>query len=147
MSLSGLWSFIIITVELVLIGAAIFLGIDFVVAGADAFKRIAKLVVGGALLLFWLFAIGAALGIGGGAQAAAISPITLLYLGIGIIALFLFVYIINLVIDWVPFVPAPLKDIIKLIVSAIAVIVMLVIAANALSGGGLMEGHHFRITR
>jgi hypothetical protein len=143
MSLSALWTFIIVTVELILIGAAIFLGIDFVVAGADAFKRIAKLVVGGALLLFWLFAIGAALGIGGGTAAAALSPVALLWLGVGIIALFLFVYIINLVVDWAWFVPAPIKEIVKLVVSAIAIIVMLIIAANTLTGGGLVEGQHF----
>jgi hypothetical protein len=140
MSLTGLWGFVIITFELVIIGAIIFLGIDFVVAGAEQFKRIAKLVVGSALFLYWLFAIGAALGIGGGVAAAAISPVTLLLLGVGIICLFLFVYIINMVIDYVTFIPVPLKDVLKTIISAIAIIIMLYIAANALSGGTLMGG-------
>jgi hypothetical protein len=122
----------------------IFLGIDFVIVAQDAFKRIAKLAVGGALLLYFLFAVGAVLGLGGGTAAAALSPTALLKLAIGIIVLFVVVYIINLVVDW--WAPAPVKEIIKIVVGAIAIVIMLIIAADALSGGSLM-GTQFHLTR
>jgi hypothetical protein len=145
MSASGLWQFLIVCVELLLIGAMIFLGIDFVIVAQDAFKRIAKLAVGGALLLYFLFAVGAVLGLGGGTAAAALSPMALLQLAIGIIVLFVVVYIINLVVDrWAP---EPVKEIIKIVVGAIAIVVMLIIAANALSGGALMQGGQFHLSR
>ena len=144
MSGSGLWQFLIVCVELILIGAMIFLGIDFVIVAQDAFKRIAKLAVGGALLLYFLFAVGAVLGLGGGTAAAALSPTALLKLAIGIIVLFVVVYIINLVVDW--WAPAPVKEIIKIVVGAIAIVIMLIIAADALSGGSLM-GTQFHLTR
>jgi hypothetical protein len=138
MSASGLWQFLIVCVELLLIGAMIFLGIDFVIVAQDAFKRIAKLAVGGALLLYFLFAVGAVLGLGGGTAAVALSPMALLQLAIGIIVLFVVVYIINIVVDrWAP---EPVREVIKIVVGAIAIVVMLIIAANALSGGALVGG-------
>jgi hypothetical protein len=145
MSGSGLWQFLIICVELCLIGAMIFLGIDYVITAQEGFKRIAKLAVGGALLLYFLFAVGAVLGLGGGSAAAAISPMSLLQLAITIIVLFVVIYICTLVVN--RFAPEPVRAIILFVVSAIAIIIMLIVAANVLSGGALMTGagHNFQL--
>jgi hypothetical protein len=139
MSISGLWQFLIVCVELLLIGAIIFVGIDFVVVANDQFKRLAKLVVGGALLLYFLFAVGAVFGFGGGTEALAISPVALIWLGVGIIFLFGLIYIVNMVVDWLA--PEPIKGVIKFIISLIGIILMLAIAANTLSGGALVGAH------
>jgi hypothetical protein len=150
-SLSGIWTFIIVLFELFMLGTIIFLGIDMVIVAEANFKKLAKYVVGAALTLYLLFAIGAAFGISTGVQAVAISPVAFLMLGAGIIGLFLLVYLLNLLIDWAPIIPAGpegnpqggMKGTLKMILGAIAIIIMLYIAADVLSGGSFMAGHNF----
>jgi hypothetical protein len=138
---SGLWQFLIVCVELIFIGGLIFLGIDYVISADANFKRIAKYAVGGALVLYFLFAVGSVF-FGQGSQAAlAVSPVALLQLGIAIIALFVVVYIVNLFVGW--WAPAPAREIILYVVGAVAIIVMMLVAANVLSGGNL--GSSFRL--
>jgi len=140
MSGTGLWNFLIVCVELLLIGAVIFIGIDFVVVAEAQFKRLAKVVVGGALLLYFLFAIGGVFGLGGGNAALAVSPVALIFLGAGIIFLFALVYLANMGVDWLAL--GAIGGVVKFVISVVALLLILVIAANTLSGGALM-GHPF----
>ena len=132
---SGFWQFLVICVELALIGAIIFYGIDAIIEADARFKTIAKYAVGGALLLFFMFAIGAVFGLSGAAHPLVVTPISLLILGAAIIVLFLVVMVINIVVDrWGP---EPARAIIKTIVGALAILVMLLVAADVLSGGSI----------
>jgi hypothetical protein len=139
MSGAGLWQFLVVCVELLLIGALIFVGIDQVISADEKFKRIAKYAVGGALLLYFLVAVGGVLFGGGGAKGLQATPIGLLQLGIAIIVLFLVIYIIELVVN--AFAPEPAKAVIVMVVGAVAIIVMMLVAANVLGGGTLVPGH------
>jgi len=137
MSGGGLWAFLITCVELFFIGAIIFLGIDFVVIANAQFKQIAKYAVGGVLIILFLIAVGAVLGFGGGG-GLSLTPLALIYLAVTIIVLFVVIYIVNIVVS--RFAPEPAKEVILLVVGAVAVIVMLLVAADALTGGGVRSG-------
>ncbi len=135
---SGLFDFLIAIVELVIVGAIIFAGLDFVVTD-ERFKKIARLAIGGVLVLAFLFAIKGVL-FGGGA-GFAISPVGILYFAIGVIVLLVVWYLIIMALDWmaVVFPPiAPIKEAIKFVVSAIMLIVLLLLAADLMFGAGIM---------
>jgi hypothetical protein len=140
MSGQGLMTFVIVIVGLCVIGALIFTAIDFVSAD-ERFKKIAKLAVGGVLLIVFLVAVKNVL-FGGGGEGA-ITPEALINFAIGVIVLLVVWFIIVKVLDWVAgqFPPiAPFKDIIVFVISAIVLIVLLILAADAFFGGGGIGG-------
>ena len=137
---AGLWNFLITIVGLIIIGVVIFTAMDFVVTD-ERFKKIAKMAVGGVLVLALLYAIGGVLGFGGG--GAAITPLGLIYFAVGVIVLLVVWYLItkcfDMAVGWFPPL-GPLKDIIMFVVSAIMLIVLLLMAANLLFGAALGVG-------
>ncbi len=135
---SGLFDFLIAIVELIIVGAIIFAGLDFVVTD-ERFKKIARLAIGGVLVIAFLFAIKAVLFGGGG--AFAISPVGILYFAIGVIVLLVVWYLINMVLDMMAGFFPPLGQFlvaIKFVVSAIMLIVLLLLAADLMFGAGIM---------
>src|ERR1700689_2885744 len=135
---SGLFDFLIAIVELIIVGAIIFAGLDFIVTD-ERFKKIARLAIGGVLVLAFLFAIKAVLFGGGG--AFAISPVGILYFAIGVIVLLCVWYLINLALDFMATFFPPIGAFmvaIKFVVSAIMLIVLLLLAADLLFGAGIM---------
>jgi hypothetical protein len=142
---SGLFDFLIEIVCLIIIGALIFTAIDFITADAR-FKKIAKLAVGGVLLLMFLVSVKGVLFGGGG--AGAITVMGLIYFAIGVIVALVVWIIIDKVLPvlagWFPPM-APALDIIRIVISAIILIVLLLMAANLLFGGGgvgFLSGQH-----
>lgn len=135
---SGLWAFIVELVGLVIIGAIIFAALDYMDVDGR-FKNIAKLAIGGVLVLALLAAIGGVLGFGGG--GAIITPGALIQFAITVIVLLVVWWIIcSWVLPWIAswFPPlAGLMEGIKFIVSAIMLIVLLYAAAALLFGGQL----------
>ncbi len=135
---SGLFDFLIAIVELVIVGAIIFAGLDFVVTD-ERFKKIARLAIGGVLVIAFLFAVKAVLFGGGG--AFTISPVGILYFAIGVIVLLVVWYLINMALDWAAAVFPPIGPFlvaIKFVVSAIMLIVLLLLAADLMFGAGIM---------
>lgn len=146
MSGAGLMDFLITIVGLFIVGALIFTAIEFISTDAR-FKLIAKLAVGGVLVLAFLLAIKAVLFGGGG---AAITLTGLIGFAIGVIVLLVVWFIIDRLIGWCAgwFPPiAPLVDIIRFVVSAIVLIVLLILAADMLFGASIMGGAPFRFDR
>jgi len=135
---SGLFDFVISLFELVIVGVIIFAGLDFI-ATDERFKKIAKLALGGVIVLAFLFAIKGVLFGGGG--AFAITPVGILYFAIGLIILLVVWYLIIIALDaMVGFFPplAPFMEAIKFVISAIMLIVLLLLAADLLFGAGVM---------
>lgn len=130
MSLAGLWSFIVTCVGLAIIVGLIFLIIEMLQVDAG-FKKIARFVVGGAALLMFLIAVGAVLGIGGSPLALKVTPTSIIEFGIGALILLLVLWIIYKVVDRFGFWPTE----IKFLISTIALIIVLVLAEKALTGG------------
>jgi hypothetical protein len=126
--------FLITLVGIIIIGALVFLAIDFI-STDERFKKIAKLAVGGVLLILFLVAVKGVLFGGGGAAITAAGFITF---AIGVIVVLVVWYIITKVLDlilsWVGL--GALRDIILFVVGALVLIVILLLAANMLLGGG-----------
>ncbi len=138
---AGLWNFFLTLVELVIVGAIIFAALEFIVTD-ERFKKIARLAIGGVLVLAFLFSVGAVFGFGGGGGAAfAISPVGLIFFAIGVIVLLVVWYLVLLGIDvivrWFPPLAA-WTDALKFVVSAGVLIVLLLLSADLLFGAGIM---------
>ncbi len=136
--LSGLFTFLVTFVGLVIIVGLIFLAIAIVEA-PEGFKKIARLAVGGVAVLVLLLAVGAALGVGGGGSVA-IDPRSVIEFAIGIIILLVILYIIYRVVDyaftnWLP--GNNFSAEVKYVISAIAIVIILILAGKAIFGGGL----------
>jgi hypothetical protein len=140
---AGLMDFLITLVGLLIVGALIFAAIDFI-STDERFKRLAKLAVGGALILIFLYAIRGVLFGGGG--AAAISVGGLITFAIAVIVVLVVWYLISLFIDTVlgwfksgdpaaAAQPSGLKDPIMFVVGALMLIAILYMAAAILFGG------------
>lgn len=138
MSGSSLWTFVINFVELLICGAIIFAGLDYVMSD-ERFKKIARLALGGVIALAFLFALGGLFGFGGG--AFAISPLGIIYFAIGMILLLVAWRLILLALDAaISFFP-PLgayKDTIIFVLSALMLIMFLLLAADLLFGAGIV---------
>lgn len=128
---AGVINFIINMVVLFAIGIMFFLAIDWI-ALDERFKKIAKVAVGCVLVVIFLMAINSVLFGGGG--TTAISPLSLIEFGIGLIVVLLVLYLVNLVID--RFAPAEIAEPLKYVIAALALIALLAIAGKALFGGG-----------
>lgn len=141
---SGLMDFLIAVVGLCIIVYLIFLALDYI-APDERFKLIGRYAVGGVALLVFLVAIKGVL-FGGSGAGMAISPRAVIEFAIGLIVVMVVLYIIYMVIDRLA--PAELAVPIKYVIGAIALVAILVVAEQALFGGGMGLGSStFRLTR
>lgn len=129
---SALMDFLISVVGLCVIVGLIFLALEKI-APDDWFKKIGRYAVGGAAILAFLAAVKGVL-FGGGALMAS-NPLAVLACAVGIIVLVIVVMIIYMAVE--KFAPAELVVTVKYVIGGIAVIVMLLLAGQALFGGGL----------
>lgn len=140
---SALFDFLISIVVLGIIGALFFAVIDKI-APDPTFRKIARIAVGGVLIVVFLFSIKAVLF--GGAGGIAMTPMSLISFAIGAIVVIVVLYLIDAALTYFggeagigPFINA-----IKYVIGAIALIALLVLFANAIGGGG-MDLAHFRL--
>lgn len=137
---SGLFDFLIDIVGLVIVGAMIFAALEFIATDAR-FKKIARLAVGGILVLLFLLAVKGVLF--GGAGAAVMTPTGILYFAIAVIVILVVWFIIDLALSWCASVFPPISPFmgaIKFVVAALVLIAILVAAANMLLGGSMLGG-------
>ena len=137
-NLSAVFNFFIILVELCVIGALIFAALDFI-ATDERFKRIAKIAVGGVLVVLFMFAVKAVFS--GGEGGMNMTPLGFLYFAVGVILVLLVWYVIDAVLGWIaatwaPFL-APALGIIRFVLAGLMLVVILLIAANVLFGASL----------
>jgi hypothetical protein len=145
-NLSGVFNFFIILVELCVIGALIFAAIDFI-ATDERFKKIAKIAVGGVLVVLFLFAVKAVFS--GGEGGMNLTPLGFLYFAVGVILTLLVWYVIDAILgyiaaSWAPFL-APALGIIRFVLAGLMLVVILLIAANVLFGASI-GGSTFRFS-
>ncbi len=133
---SALFDFLISLVVLGLIAALFFVVIGRI-SPDETFARIARIAVGGVILVLALLAIKAVLFGGGG--VFAMGPRGLLTFALGAIVVLLVLFIINLVLDKFGAMAgiADWTSVIKYVIAAIALIALLVLAGDALLGGGV----------
>jgi hypothetical protein len=137
---SGLFDFLIVIVALIIIGAIIFAALEFIVTD-ERFKKIARLAIGGVIVLLLLYAIKGVLF--GGGSGLAITPAGLITFAIGVIVLLVVWFLIVWALDWAGRMFPPLesfKEAIKFVVSAVMLIVLLLLAANLLFGASMGVG-------
>ncbi|SRR6266436_1176728 len=134
---SALFDFVISIIALIGAGFLVFIAIDFLAPPDERFRKIARVAVGIAFLIIFLYSIKAVFFGGGG--GTAITPGGLIEFAISVIVLFVVVYIINLVLDFfaAEIGGAPIVLAIKYVVGAIALIVILYAAEKVILGGGL----------
>lgn len=127
---SGLFDFLIV---LVVLGGAVLLFMYAIegISPNPLFTKIAKLAVGVAALVAFLFAVKAVFF--GGAGAMALSPVGVIYFAIGILVVLVVLYLVKLIIG--KFVPEFAEPIL-FVVGAIALVVLLSLAASTMFGGG-----------
>jgi hypothetical protein len=145
-NLSSVFNFFIILVELCVVGALIFAAIEFI-ATDPRFKQIAKIAVGGVLVVLFLFAIKAVFS--GGDGGMNLTPLGFLYFAIGVILTLIVWYVIDAVLgyvaaSWAPFL-APALGIIRFVLAGLVLVVILLIAANVLFGASI-GGAPFRFS-
>ena len=137
---SALIDFLITLVGLIFIGAMIFMAIDFI-STDERFKKIAKIAVGGVLVVLFMFAIRALFGGGGGGMN--LTPLGFLLFAIGVILVLIVWYVIDALLgyiaaSWAPFL-APVLGIIRFVLAGLMLVVILLIAANVLHIGSGSE--------
>ena len=126
---AALWAFLITCVGLVIIVGLIFVAIEMVQA-PDGFKRIARFAVGGAALLIFLVAVGGALGFGG-AGMVQVTPASVIEFAIGLVVLLAILYLATLIVSYF----GVFATEINYVIAAVAIIVILVLALRAITGG------------
>jgi hypothetical protein len=132
---SSLVGFLVSIIVLFAVGAIFFLTIDRIVK--DAFlAKIAKIVIGCLILISFVLAVAAVLGLGGGFSA---SPQSIVIFGVGVLVLIVVLYLVNLFLDWL----APnmgmspgIVEAIRFVITVVALIALILIAGAALLGGG-----------
>jgi len=124
-------NFLIAVVGLAIIVGMIFLALDRI--AKDAFlKQIGKIAVGGCAVLILLIDLRATF-LGGG-TAGVISPSALIEFAIGVIVLIAAFYLIDMAVAaWLP----QWAAVINYILSVLMLVLLLVLAEQALFGGGL----------
>lgn len=136
-NLSGVFNFFIAFVELAVIGALIFAAIEFISTDAR-FKKIAKIAVGGALVVMLMFAAKAVFAGGGGMN---LTPAAFISFAVGVILTLVVWYVIDALLGWVAanwFPPlAGALVIVRFVIGAIVLVVILLIAANLLFGANV----------
>ena len=129
---SLLMDFLIACVGLALIVALFFLAIDRI-APDPFFNKVARYAVGGVALLAFLVAVKSVLF--GGAGGMSVTPYGIIQFAIGLLVVMVVLYLIYLVIDKIA--PPEFAAPVKYVIGAIALIALLVLAAQVLFGGGL----------
>ena len=132
MNLGGIWTFVVTLVGLAIIVGLIFAAMEFRPL-PEPYRKFARLAVGGAAALGVLFAIGAVLGVAG-AGAVHVTIEGIIEFAVGVILLYLFLYIIDAALDYFA---VPFAANIKFILSVFALVIILVLAYAALTTGGL----------
>lgn len=146
-NLGAVFNFFIILIELCVIGALIFVALDFI-STDERFKKIAKIAVGGVLVILFLFAVKAVLT--GGAGGVNMTPLGFLYFAIGVILVLIVWYVIDaflgyIAANWAPWI-APALALIRFVLAGIVLVVILLIAADVLFGAAALSGGaHFRL--
>src|SRR5579864_9359047 len=140
-NLGSVFDFLIILVELIVIGALIFAAIEFIATDAR-FKQIAKIAVGGVLFVLFLFAVRAVFA--GGQSGMNLTPLGFLYFAIGVMLVLIVWYVIDAMLGWIAahwFTPmAPALGIIRFVLAGLVLVVILLIAANVLFGASITGG-------
>ncbi len=133
MSAAGLWNFVVTLIGLAIVIGLIFLAMEFRPL-PEPYRKFARLAVGGAAALIVLAAIGAVLFGGAGGINVSVSPGSIIEFAIGVIVLFAVLWICDAALDYFG---VPFADSIKFILTILALVVILGLAAKALLGGGL----------
>lgn len=132
---SALIDFLISLIGLVAIVGMMFFAIEYF-ALEPIFKRIARLAIGVAALIVFLLAVKGVLFGGGG--LGQVTPISIIEFAIGLIVVMLVVWLLYLGVDslagWMPEV-AGFVAAIKFLISALAIIALLVLAERVLFSG------------
>jgi hypothetical protein len=127
---SAFISFLITFVGLAIIVGMIFIALDRI-AKDEFMKRIGKIAVGGCAVLILLIGLHGVF-FGGGAEA--ISPKALIEFAIGVIVLIVVFYLIDMAVTmWLAAWAGP----VNYVLCALMLIILLVLAGQALFGGGL----------
>lgn len=136
MSGSSLLGFLVSLIALFGVGAIFFLTIDGIAKDA-LLAKIAKIAVGCCILIAFVLAIAAVLGFGG--TAISITPYSIIVFAVGVLVVLLVIYIVDRILAWLG--PAmglgpPVVEIVHYVVTAVALIALLLVAGDALLGGG-----------
>jgi hypothetical protein len=126
------FNFLVALVGLAIIVGMIFLALDRI--AKDAFlKQIGKIAVGGCAVLVLLLDLRAVF-VGGGGATGAIAPVAIIEFAIGVIVLIAIFYLIDMAVAaWLPMWAGP----INYVLSVLMLVLLLVLAEQALFGGGL----------
>jgi hypothetical protein len=133
---SSLLGFLISIIVLFAIGFIFFLTIDRV--AKDPFlAKIAKVVIGCLILIAFVLAVAGVLGFGGAGLAA--SPESIVIFAVGVLVLIVVLYLVDLFLNWLAAnmgIGAPIVEAIRFIITVVALIALILIAGDALIGGG-----------
>lgn len=134
--MSGLLGFIVSMILLLGVGAIFFITIDGIAKDA-LLAKIAKIAVGCLLLIAFILAVANVLGFGGTAFTA--SPQGIITFAVGVLVLIAVLYIVDLVLSWIGTAMGmgePIVNAIRYIITVIALICLLLLAAAALMSKG-----------
>jgi hypothetical protein len=131
--------FLVSIIVLFAVGAIFFLTIDRV--AKDAFlAKIAKIVIGCLILIAFVLAVASVLGLGGGLAA---SPYSIVIFGVGVLVLIVVLFLVELFLNWLGpnmgMTPGVIEAI-RFVITVLALIALIIIAGDALLGGGSYFG-------
>ena len=134
-------------VELCVIGALIFTAVDFI-STDERFKKIAKIAVGGVLVVLFMFAVRDVFS-GGNSSGMNLTPVGFLMFAIAVILTLLVWVVIDRALgyiasNWAPFL-APVLGIVRFVLAGLMLVVILLAAADILLGVSLTGGQSFRL--
>lgn len=132
---SGLLGFLITLIVLFAVGAIFFLTIDSVAKNA-LLAKIAKIVVGCLVLIAFIIAVAGVLGFGGGLSAG---PQGIVIFAVGVLVLIVVLYLVELFLGWLASnmgLSPPVVEAIRFVITAVAIIALIMVAGTALIGGG-----------
>jgi hypothetical protein len=138
---SSLLGFLISIIVLFAIGAIFFMTIDRV--AKDPFlAKIAKIVIGCLILIAFILAIAGVLGFGGGGGLSA-SPQSIVIFAVGVLVLIVVLFLVDMFLNWLGpnmGMAGGIVDAIRFIITVVALIALIIIAGDALLGGGSLLG-------
>jgi hypothetical protein len=132
----SLVGFFVSIIALFVVGAIFFKTVDGV-AKNPLLATIAKIAIGGLILIAFVLAVAGVLGFGGN---AGVNPSGIIIFAVGVLVLLVVMYIIDLFLNWLApqmGLAGPVVEAIRFIVSVIAVIALLLVAGDALLSGSV----------
>jgi hypothetical protein len=132
---SSLLGFIVTLIVLFAVGAIFFLTID-AVAKNPLLAKIAKIVIGCLILIAFVLAVAGVLGFGGGVSA---TPGSIVVFAVAVLVLIVVLYLVELFLGWLAAnmgIGAPIVEAIRFVITAVALIALILVAGTALIGGG-----------